>query len=130
MTRVISVRGKDRLRLMSDPGFRYVGRRCAGWMNSPWGNPYKVAAFGPDAMAHYRRAIDYARRWHPNAWQYEKLPMSHLIPSSDFDRFREGMLRIGELRGRTLGCWCGEWEPGRPEIACHAVELAKLADGI
>jgi hypothetical protein len=32
------------------------------------------------------------------------------------------------IHGKTLGCWCGEWKPGEPKIACHAVVLAKMTD--
>ena len=35
-----------------------------------------------------------------------------------------------ELAGKSLGCWCVDWEPGqafgRP---CHAEVLARLANG-
>lgn len=33
------------------------------------------------------------------------------------------------LRGRLLGCWCGEWDgSGEPGLHCHAVNIARAAD--
>jgi hypothetical protein len=108
--RVISVRDRDRAALLADPDFVYVGRRCAGWPASPFANPFKVADFpgGPRAaVAHYA---------------------AHLRSGSVYAR---GVLAaLPSLRGKTLGCWCGSWSPGEPEIACHAVVLARLADGM
>ena len=34
-----------------------------------------------------------------------------------------------EIKGKNLACWCGDWEPGEPEIDCHAVPLLKMANG-
>jgi hypothetical protein len=39
------------------------------------------------------------------------------------------LANLYRIRGKALGCWCGDWEPGLPEIQCHAVTLAKFADG-
>jgi hypothetical protein len=42
------------------------------------------------------------------------------------ERLREEL----EQRGlSTLGCWCGTWSPGGPELLCHAVTLARLLNG-
>lgn len=127
-TIVISVRGRNREALLADPDFVYVGRRCAGWPASPWGNPFKVGPMPrgqhgftlgtgtdkcPTAEEAVRRFEDYLRRG----------GMAH--PPHNFV-MRD---RIAELRGKTLGCWCGDWMPGEPEIACHAVVLARLAEG-
>lgn len=113
MTTVTSVRGKNRADLLADPAFVYVGRQCAGWSRSPFGNPYRVQRQGfrmvdgsccrtpEEAIAKYR------------AWLLRNL--KHLPP-------------LETLRGKTLGCWCGDWKPGEPELLCHAVELAHLAD--
>lgn len=97
MTTVITVRSRDRAALLADPSFVYVGRRCAGWLASPWGNPFK----GPEAVSRFAEWLG----------RNEKL-----------------LSRLPELKGKTLGCWCGTWKPGEPEIPCHAVVLAKLAD--
>jgi len=35
------------------------------------------------------------------------------------------------LRGRLLGCWCGEWNGlNAPTVACHACEIALLAEEV
>jgi hypothetical protein len=134
ITMVIDVRGRNREELLADPDFVYVGRRCAGWPASEWGNPFKVGMPIREAI----RLID-------------ELGKSRLIDRDVigvFDdatldgeaavglyrqlvlaspRLREG---LSELSGKALGCWCGVWCPGDVEIPCHAVVLAKLADGI
>lgn len=109
MTRVISVRGRDRGELLADPDFVYVGRAVfrTKWREaSPWSNPFKSAEHGADAVAKYRERLEEQIRRDPGV----------------LARLRS------ELLGKTLGCWCGDWRPGEPEIACHAVVLAKLAD--
>lgn len=38
---------------------------------------------------------------------------------------------IRRKRGCVLGCWCGEWDgTGEPAFECHAVALARVADGL
>ena len=64
---------------------------------SPWGNPFKI---GPDGT---RQAVIEKYR----AYIAER---------------PELLARVGELKGKTLGCWCA------PE-ACHADVLAELAEG-
>lgn len=128
-TTVISVRGRDREELRADPNFVYVGRSVRQWWaDSIWGNPYPASRFGECTMIYYGRALDYAARWHPDQWQFEKLPACHLVKREALERFREGFLRIDELQGKTLGCWCGSWMPGQPMISCHAMLLAQFVD--
>ena len=102
LTTVISVRGKKRDELLSNPNFVYVGRRCGAWSASKWGNPFRVGMVN-DPVACYERWI----RRH-----------THLKAA------------ISELRGKTLGCWCGTWKPGDPPLGCHARVLAELANGL
>jgi hypothetical protein len=77
----------------------YIGRACntGGWdlAASKWANPYRVAECGTveAAVEKYRQYI-------------------MRTPSLLND--------IGELRGKTLGCWC---KPG----PCHGDVLVKLA---
>lgn len=41
-----------------------------------------------------------------------------------------GGLNLTELKGKTLICWCGNWQYGDPEIDCHGVILIKVANGL
>lgn len=63
---------------------------------SKWGNPYKIKDFECR-----ERCIDLYKQW---LLTNEKL-----------------MSQIGELKGKTLGCWCAP-------LACHGDVLAKLAE--
>lgn len=119
-TSVISVRGRSRSELLALPDFVYVGRRCAGWPASIWGNPFKHGPDGVDVdfrrvslgwykdRAHLRCPVELYRLW--------VLAMPNLAR------------RLPDLRGRVLGCWCGDWRPPMPEIGCHAVVLARMAE--
>jgi hypothetical protein len=62
----------------------------------PWGNPYRI---GPDGTR--EEVIEKFREWISTQPQL--------------------LARIGELRGRTLGCFCAP-------AACHGDVLAELAD--
>lgn len=78
----------------------YVGR------GSEWGNPF---SHKPSSSARWRvatreEAISRYRQW--------------LLTSPDAEELRA---RVGELSGKTLGCWCAP----RP---CHGDVLAELAD--
>jgi hypothetical protein len=111
MTRVISVRGKKRAELESNPDFVYVGRavRFTTWTErSPWANPFSRPLGESSPVDQFRAYLDARIAREPD-----------LLP-----RLR------AELRGRILGCWCGVWEPGRPDIGCHAVVLAQLAEAL
>lgn len=97
---------------------RIQARRTAGWrlpegavyVGRPtiWGNPWKVGgrahgALGPkEAVAEYERA---------------------LTRGELKDRRGVALIeRIGELRGRTLACWCA------PDQPCHADVLLRYAN--
>lgn len=111
VTRVISVRGLKRADLEADPDFRYVGRavRYTTWTQaSPWANPFSVSRYGADAL---------------------KLFEHHM--AERIAREPELLARIeAELKGYVLGCWCGNYDGvGEPGFSCHAVVLARLAEG-
>lgn len=106
-TTVVNVRGNRYLELINDPDFIYVGRtvRRTPWVGSKWGNPFvaRTPEGVPEVLARYER---------------------HLRSTGLIDA-------IGELRGKRLGCWCCEWGgEGEPEVPCHAVVLARLANAI
>lgn len=140
MTTVISVRGRNRAELLADPSFAYVGRRCAGWAASPFGNPFKPGIDPMEAM----RILDKVLRVSGGSCRMEfDGPLKIGTALECFERYinaainqratksradwRRGVLL---LKGKRLGCWCGDWKPGEPEIGCHAVILAKLADSL
>jgi hypothetical protein len=103
---------------------RIQRKRQKGWQLPPgavvvtrptkWGNPFTEA----DARKQGRRE--------PHAW----IVHAHrqwLKGAPEFaDRYPEQRARvladIGELRGKTLCCWC------RPEEECHADALLELAN--
>lgn len=114
MTSVINVR------TAKDPAeFLYVGRRCKhirfGWLKaSPFANPYKVAHGADESMK--RACLDLYRSWLRNTLNSDGVLRRHLR-----------MLTHG-ITDPALGCWCGAWSPGEPELLCHAVILAKTID--
>jgi hypothetical protein len=132
MTRVISVRGRDCTELLADAGFVYVGRRVMRgrkyrWAGSDWGNPFT----GNMTEDYVNNQVDYWRRV-----RIIDRPILVGSRSTLVDLYRQWVLayptlrsRLHELRGKTLGCWCGSWKPGDPPLGCHARVLAELADG-
>lgn len=112
-TTVISVRGRDRLELEADHGFIYVGRSMPrqGWRDKGWGNPYP--------FRQHRNAAELFARDLADALEGRGNPHPKVVAIAR---------RLPELCGKTLGCWCGSWEPGDPDIGCHAVALAKFAN--
>ena len=129
MTTVVQVNAKAREEWEADPSFVYVGRAArGGWKNSIWGNPFKVSRdslmfVGPRPPA-----------WTPAmkriATQQAVAMFAGCVMSSDIEPWTTMRARLHELCGKTLGCWCGDWKPGDPEILCHAVVLAKLANAL
>jgi len=111
-TTVISVRGRKRAELEADPDFVYVGRRVryGDWPDTIWGNPFKPAGKTKAALTECFRKF------------------RHALKSSVEPRFVRMRERLHQLRGRKIGCWCGEWKPGEPEIPCHACVLAVAAN--
>lgn len=104
LTRVIKINGRQRDQFLADPDFVYVGRRFAGFEGSKWGNPFNSKGSGMtlgEVLDRYDRHIDECLESCPELYD------------------------LGELAGKTLGCWCGDWEPDQPEIPCHACRLAR-----
>lgn len=136
-TTVISVRKRNSRVLLADPNFIYVGRRiwhgdALGWPASIWGNPFKPGMTLGQALAiwkakHRAGVLDRA------SMELGAGAALHATAADLYDRYVLAnphlRSRLHELRGKTLGCWCGSWKPGELEIGCHAVVLAKLADG-
>lgn len=124
---VISVRGRKPAELLKDPRFVYCARAepRAGWSRSPWANPFTVRAYGDRAVHVYERTLRHLLtgdmdRHGPAEWWT-------LLPA-DQQWFRQGAERLEELIGKTLGCWCGNWQPGQPAIQCHAWVLATIVN--
>lgn len=124
---VISVRGQDYDKLIANPDFVYVGRRVrfTKWKESIWHNPYNVSAF-PAAAAFFDFDLTLAYL----GLIIPKHTDRHGKTHHHEDHFRAMVPRLGELQGKTLGCWCGDWKPGEPWIECHACVLAQLVNEI
>lgn len=103
---VVSVRRKERrfvdplAALAHERGLLvYIGHRTRnGWPETDWANPFSTE------MKHGATRNEVIRRFEQN-----------LLARTDL------LARLGELRGRALGCWC--W----PE-SCHGDVLAALAN--
>jgi hypothetical protein len=126
-TTVVNVRGKVPADLLADPDFVYVGRPVYrgrhNWHGSPWGNPFRVGMGRPAAVRLLGRDLDcYPRAESLDRYLCFKFYRAWLHERSDLAG------RLPGLRGKRLGCWCGDWCPGDPLIYCHAVILAGLAD--
>lgn len=70
---------------------------------SKWGNPFVVGRDGTltEVLRKYRKRI---------------VKKPHLMSA------------LGELKGRTLGCWCKPKEGFKGRLLCHGQILAELAD--
>jgi hypothetical protein len=109
-TTVINIHGRDPAALRADPRFVYVGWvvRTHGWPGSFWGVGMTAPTPAGRAAAAGRLGREIA---------------------GDSERARFLRSRLGELRGKVLGCWCCDWDGhGEPAVPCHAVVLARLAD--
>lgn len=82
-----------------DPCDIYIGR------GSKWGNPFthKDGTIAEFKVSSRKEAIEKYEEWIKT--------QPHLMES------------LGELKGKTLGCWC------KPQ-ACHGDVLKKLADSL
>jgi hypothetical protein len=131
-TKVINVTGRDRDELMTDPAFVYVGRQTRnGWPQSPWGNPFRLSTF-KDLGELGQRHMAVKCYQHLVIDPDEDIPAD--MPDHLLDVRRFVRSNFHTLRGKTLGCWCCEvreipvcgWGV---DHLCHAVILARLADG-
>lgn len=129
MTTVINIRGRDREALLRDPSFVYVGRPVyrgsLNWKGSPWANPFKVGVSRRAAIDILGRDIDRTVR------------ADHLDGALAVAFYRAWIVdqpvftRLGDLRGKMLGCWCAAWSPGQAVARpCHAIALAIMVDRI
>jgi Domain of unknown function (DUF4326) len=110
MTTVVKVRRFARAEFEADPDFIYVGRHGWGWKRSDWCNPFREDKAGEKRDGTHEAVVAKHADW--------IVRQPHL------------MARLGELRGKVLGCWCCNWDGhGEPARPCHAVTLARLADG-
>lgn len=77
----------------------YIGRRCAEFPASPWGNPYRVGrdGDGPTVLRLYRE---------------------HVLSRPDL------VAALESLRGQVLGCWCRK----RWDEPCHGDVLVQLLE--
>lgn len=103
-TRVVGLKRKNG-RVLVDCEI-YIGRECkrGGWNleQSIWANPFTVTSCGGDISVAIKK--------------FE----THLMNSPAL------LNRIGELKGKVLGCWCKS--SGAPHAPCHGDILARLAD--
>jgi hypothetical protein len=119
-----------RAALAADPSFVYCGRAFAGWPASVYGNPFKGGMGAAEARALLTRAgiADADRIRLASPLTVAQAVACYRLCWTATPGRREKIR--AELRGKVLGCWCVEWggvgEPARP---CHAVELARIADG-
>lgn len=79
----------------------YIGRKNGELPESAWANPYHIGRDGTrdEVVQAYHR---------------------YILGRPDL------MTRLGELRGRVLGCWCKTQK--NPHVLCHGDVLASLAD--
>lgn len=136
-TTVIRVRGRKPVELLADKDFVYVGRSVSrqGWKGSMWGNPFRQDMPWGEALDLLRLL----RLYPPTIERLPDMPdletvlcrgLASLIECHHLWVIHDPKMPnwLPELRGKTLGCWCGCWEPGQPQIGCHAVTLARLAN--
>jgi len=95
---VVSVRGLNAQ--SAHANLIYVGRRCAGWSQSPLRNPTKLTseAQRSEAIEQYRRYL----------WQ--KINDNDPAITAELARIADTVKRGETVR---LGCWCNP-------LACHA----------
>lgn len=126
--RVVNVRGRKYLEFGGESGVIYVGRAVprAGYQRSRWANPWKVQDFASakECVDHYVHMVRVAL-----GGSWSDGGSCNLNTQYEADMFREGILSAHLLKGRTLGCWCCDWDgTSEPSAPCHAVVLWKLAN--
>jgi len=130
---VISVKGTRPSDYCHNDDFVYVGRAVGrrGWQASRWANPFKVGQDPFEAMRILNKVVtcSYAIEF-SGPLTVEKAVECFSQYMRSFGQHPSWKQYILPLKGKTLGCWCGHWEPGQPEIACHAVVLAKAVNDL
>jgi hypothetical protein len=79
-----------------------------------------------------RVTSDWASPFKPKDYPREKNPAAACVEAYRQDLLKKPALlaRLPELRGKVLACWCCDWPGhGEPPAPCHAVLLARMADG-
>lgn len=120
-TTVVNIRGRKPRDLMNTRDFLYVGRPVprAGWAGSRWANPWRVAkqpfrVVRSTDVPTVEIAVERYESW-----------------IRDMIRRFPSQFPVSELIGKQLGCWCVDWNgKGEPAAPCHAVVLARIANGI
>ncbi len=79
------------------------------------GNPWKVGEWDIH-LERNRTAADCVK-------YYEDWLDDNLLPRHEHleERRQKVLARLPQTRGFDHYCYCGNWEPGQPEIDCHAV---------
>jgi hypothetical protein len=138
-TTVVSVRGKTPADFAADPLFVYCGRAVPrrGWRASPFANPYRADRLRTGHPILVRMGMETPEELAADAVAlFEAMlrpPAAYQLPDDDprvDRRFVEMRRLLPTLRGKRLGCWCGAWQPGQPDIGCHAVVIARFADAL
>lgn len=130
VTTVINVRGRKDLDFSGHDGVIYVGRAVprAGYQRSRWANPWKASEFASAhaCVEHYAQMVKHVLGYEVGNNYDMKIKTLYEV-----EMFYEGIKTACQLRGRVLGCWCCDWNgTGEPAAPCHAVVLARLADGL
>lgn len=102
------------VRVFQDPFDVYIGRPTRGLWGSAWQNPFKIGHPHPTTGAPMARAD-----------VLEQFRLYINAPAQQHLR-----ARLGELRGKVLGCWCatkGGITAADP-LVCHGQILAEMAD--
>lgn len=156
MTRIVSVfrAGPEKsAEYLADDAFIYAGRPLGRWRGIGLGNPFNADDIshgsnkGGRAAARLHlilmtRGVQAART--AAIQVYRRIP--HIPSGPELEACRDRTIELlPSLRGKTLGCWCGDGtvESGSGPVSaselaeilmglpqCHATTLALLAEGL
>lgn len=115
MIRVINVKG---IAPADRAGVCYVGRKCAGWPFTPYGNPYRFKVLDtPLPGSRHSRITSVEEAVAKFAAWFSARP--------DFEPLLADLWEACGRGDKPLGCWCvtGEYDPAAP-VVCHAQVLA------
>lgn len=104
-TTVVNVRSPEWAQAVKDGTAVYIGRACAGFKASPFGNPWKSGHYG----ATRDQVIRLYRKWAAGDFTD---PKGNHFPHDQLEA----------LRGKVLGCWCAP-------LKCHGDVLVELLAG-